>query len=205
MHFDGTKNLALLTPNSAQKLKYVFSGDFTIEWWVKFPGPNQNAAFGFHNHCTGVYAQESGWFLYNTGALVRLAATGVETLIRTIADPTLNEYHHLALVRSGSQMRYYLDGIGGPIVSGLSGVTSNPINPPYGGKTGIHLACAPYNWTQPVPPFGKMFLFSVRIITQALYLDNFIPISSAFAPLPGTTLLLNFANNQINTNASILP
>jgi hypothetical protein len=132
--FDGTGDY-LKIPSTAN-LQFG-SGDFTIEFWFRLNSINSGSV-SESTPCLFTMGWSWGVFgplliLQATNALVVYASTdGANWAINSaVATGTLssNTWYHFAMVRSGTSVKYYLDGVASATVSSLSGslmTTSTP-------------------------------------------------------------------------------
>lgn len=106
-YFDGTNDY--LTISNASALS-GFSGDFTIEFWFK--GPNQTGFAVFLETYVGSNGQrwaiqaESGGttnMIWVRDGSVKFTTSGIDALD--------DAWHHHAVVRDGSTITYYIDGV----------------------------------------------------------------------------------------------
>jgi hypothetical protein len=95
------------------------AGDYTMEWWQYRTG----TTYGFIGFEWGTYSDSilnrgDTWYL--TGGSGGVGGSGS-------VDQTLNTWKHHALVRNGSTVTYYVDGVGSVLTTGGAG-TFNPAN-----------------------------------------------------------------------------
>ena len=128
MYFSGSNTGAqstMLSISSTSVLN-ISSGDFTIEFWFNTVSlQNYSRMLMFNSTYTtdsvGVYFDTStnkvGFFVYNTGV----------SLI-SIAAPSFNTWHHIAITRSGSTFTLWLNGVSQQTVTNSSAMfnTSTP-------------------------------------------------------------------------------
>lgn len=177
--FDGNQDW-LSIPASTE---FDFPGDFTIEFWVYFNGnaPPTLGAYG-----TAILARYDGYSAgANKGWQVRIDGetyttvyvyTGATSLNMSGAAISQNVWHHVAVVRSGSTIKSYLDGVqyGDPVTNSEPFVPSTAL-PLYAGAIVTE------------PPEGYRLYLNGRLddirITKgvARYLSTFTPPTSAFA------------------------
>jgi len=95
----------LSTPQSSD---FNFAGDFTIEFFVSFNNP---ASLGYLIGNGNLQLGTDGWSIgRNSGGFIWISYTGVS--ISCNADGwTAGIWHHVALVRSGSSIKVYRDGV----------------------------------------------------------------------------------------------
>jgi hypothetical protein len=95
-----------------------------------------------------------------------------------VAATVLNEWHHIAITRSGSQLRVYFDGV----EKFGTGYALNLINRDF------------LSVGEDVPAYGAAngpaLISNIRIVRSNLYPTNFTPSAIVPARLPGTTFLL---------------
>jgi hypothetical protein len=107
MYFDGTGD-ALIGQNTPN---ISLSGNFTIEAWVYQTNAGQNAP----QLCIGDAANSGGILLYiSTGQQLSYFINGGSGASGTA---TINTWHHIAVVRSGSTITTYLNGVAQNIVT----------------------------------------------------------------------------------------
>jgi len=159
-------------------------GDFTIDFWCKFPGNNDQSVILDGRSANGAfYLSISG-----SGASGKLTygLTGTQST-KSITD---NVWHHCAVTRENGSVTIWIDGVAG-------GRTRDTINYNYAG--GYWLVGNSYNDSQ-----KKLsgYIHSLRIIVgvPALYTEDFAPNRDPSLPDPGTMLLLfqtvNLADNS---------
>lgn len=103
LYFDGTGDYL-----KAAKVIASFQGDFTYEAWI-YPTSLPNASLNIiFDHRTGS-GHTTGMFMYmnNTGKLAIVNATASTNAV------TLNQWNHIAFVRSSGTLTYYIDGVSG--------------------------------------------------------------------------------------------
>lgn len=135
---------------------YIFStGDFTIEMWVRFDTRSGNDFVFTFGGGWGVRNNAGVWAVYNgTSDVISGGAT---------ADDT---WYHVALARSGSSMRLFVDG------TQIGSTLTNSTN----------FASAPiYIGTQPAGTNRLTgWIDELRITRQAIYTTSFAPPAAAF-------------------------
>jgi hypothetical protein len=175
-YFDGSATYLSVPTNSA----FVFgTGDFTVEAWVYMtatPGGTGGQIIGMHNN--GVTAQ---WIIIvyegSTIFYTQIPGTGSVSRIDVAAIP-LNTWTHLAMTRSGTTMRGFVNGF-------LVGSTSNSLNltdPSVPVTIGADNDGSDCRFTG--------YISNVRVVKgTALYTASFTPSSSPLTAVSGTSLL----------------
>jgi hypothetical protein len=104
MAFDGTGDYLLLPPNPPNNLTPLGTGDFTVEFWVRFTS--------FYNYIT-LIASTRGANGFNAGsnasAQIVWYANGAERVRGTTAM-SANTWYHIAFVRYSGVLKGYLNG-----------------------------------------------------------------------------------------------
>jgi hypothetical protein len=95
------------------------SGDYTLEWWQYRTG----TAYGYPGFEWGTYSNS----ILNRGDVWYLTSGSGGVGGSGSIDQTLDTWKHHALVRNGSNVTYYVDGVGTLLTSSGSG-TFNPSN-----------------------------------------------------------------------------
>ena len=109
-HLDGTPDY-LSIPDSDDW--HFGSGDFTVDFWVNFPSldPQYENLMGQWNH---LLAQKA-WLVqfHRVTQLLVLVYTvnGSTSITKSVSwSPTINTWYHIAVVRSGPDLRFFVDG-----------------------------------------------------------------------------------------------
>ncbi len=106
--FDGVNAVVQVPDNDAWDFG---ANDFTIETWVNF---NAIAAIdNFVAHSEGAGAVNKWIFRLRDGQLEMLLAGTASAQISSNGSfsPTPGQWHHVAVVRSGNNYRFYVDGV----------------------------------------------------------------------------------------------
>lgn len=174
MYFDGTGDY-LSTPNNSA---YRFgTGDFTVEWWWYL-----NSAFSSANgpgFGQKLGDSNGGWVIYRNGSVntdkisIRLAGqagAGNADYATTIV-PTQNTWQHWAVVRSGTTLTWYCNGVSCGTYTGVStNVTDTNVAAP------MYIGYA-QTWSYAI---HNSYVSNFRVVTgQAAYTANFIPSTSS--------------------------
>ena len=145
-----------------QSSNFVLSGDFTIEGWFYRKTMNNN-----HFWAIGEYSTAGGVLFYSYDEELYVQEWSPSRADREIIDPSpaKNQWHHIALVRSGSTINCYING-----TSALSWTNSGD----YGTSSnntfwmgGSHAST------------GNVNISNLRVVKgQAIYTSNFTTPSS---------------------------
>ena len=167
-YFDGAGDYLSIAANAAINLS---SSDFTIEFWIR-PAPKTNAvdaAFGYSNYACMFYHNGTNWTL-------ELSSTGFSNQLVISCAVTLNDWQHIAIVRSGSSIVVYKDGI-----SSATGTFSGTV-----ATSGRNLRIGDNGNSQNINGYIDDF----RITKYARYQSSFTPPAQAHPNIynPYTTL-----------------
>lgn len=113
MYFDGSGDYLTGVPSPVNALG---GGDFTVEAWIYLLG--YNGGWAIYSQLSSYTSSTAVLFYINGGGNLKLNINGSETDFGSIS---LNTWHQVALVRSGSTITGYVDGTSG-------GSTSNSTN-----------------------------------------------------------------------------
>lgn len=119
MYFDGNELVYVPTASNPQSAgAFTYSGDFTIEFWV-YPTAAAVSTYNptfFTNNASGDWASNNVGIRIQYGVVIFGSGGGFTTL--TMTNPiTQNAWNHIALVRSGSTVTLYKNGIANGTVS----------------------------------------------------------------------------------------
>lgn len=166
--FDGTDDYFSLAASATWRL----AGDFTVEFFYR---PANLTAF---RNIVGaaIAGGKHGWGLNtsNVGQWAMLTGNGSVITVTTGTAATLNAWQHVALVRSGTTVTMYIDGVAAASVSNSSfGTGDFPLR--VGGAWGISGG----NWSDQNESLGH--IDEVRITHGvARYTAAFTPPTQAF-------------------------
>ena len=180
-YFDGTGDYLVKTGTES------LSGNFTIEYWM-YPTSTGSFPTTFSNYPvspigTILLAQFNG----TSSNFYFDIANGTSEVVVGQYAVAINSWQHHAIVRSGSTITTYVNGVA------LASVT-NSVNFPFstvgiGGYTN-----GSYNFVGYISGF--------RVVNgSAVYTANFTPPTTPPTAITNTTLLLNFTNGGIIDNA----
>jgi len=189
-YFDGVGDSLTFTASSATS----FAGDFTIEGWVyllSYAGSSYNECTflslrsGMSTGTTFDWGRSNG---ANAGAIAWWH-NGAALFYGTAGDIPLNQWAHLAWVRSGSgtnNCKIYVNGA-------LKAQGTNTTTMGISSGTG-YIGNSMFD--QPM----SGYMSNLRISNAAVYTSIFTPPNS---PVTGGALLLNYTNGAISDNAMI--
>jgi hypothetical protein len=180
-YFDGSGDYLTVPDNAALQMG---SGDFTIEYWW-YP----NNITGYQNPIDKGYAG-AGAFLLQTGngdGRILVIASG-SIVITSSTAVTVNAWNHMAVVRSGTTLTLYQNGVS-------VGSATNSTNFNNTTQLGIGATGAPVIGSFPVVGY----LSNVRFVKgTAVYSGSTYTVPTApLTAISGTSLLLNYTNAGI--------
>ena len=176
-YFDGSGDYLTAPSGSA----FAFgTGDLTVEAWIYPTTSVSNYQTIFTTRGTPANAV---WFGFDTNTAYPMLYTSTAVLTSSIAA-TRNAWNHVALVRSGSIVTIYVNGVSGGSVSNSTDFTAN------GCTVGYDSLSANYPW------YG--YISNLRVVKgTAVYTTTFTPPSSPLTAIANTSLLLNMTNAGI--------
>jgi hypothetical protein len=145
------------------------SGDFTIELWY------YQLSNGTYSGLIGKGAQLSTasdvWSLEFGGAgLIFVPWVSTSSAVQC-AQPSMNAWHHVAVVRNGTDLTLYVDGVS------MSNTYFNATIPTNASAPLVIGA----GWYQPTSRGYNGYIDELRIVKAAVYTANFTPPASEFA------------------------
>jgi hypothetical protein len=164
----------------------VGTGDFTLEFWAYYTGTYSNYQFAFDSR-TGLADGFSVAVNITNGYWY--AGIPNQELLSSI-PATKNGWDHIAVTRSGTTMRLFVNGVVGATYTTLANLTStsNLIGWYYA------LSNAGYQWPG--------YISNLRAVKgTAVYTSAFTPPTAPVTAISGTSLLTNFTNGGIFDNA----
>jgi hypothetical protein len=177
-NFFGTAN-----DNALLFTELTLSSDFTIETWIY---PTAQSSSGYTITFSASSSAEQIMYYYTDGRIGCYFANGANG-VSSAGKLSMNVWSHVAVVRSGSTVKIYVNGVDtGVSISGSSTVTVGTIS---GYTTGIG-----YN------VYG--YLSNVRIGTTAVYTSNFTPPTAPLTAITGTLLLTCQSNRYVDNSTS---
>ena len=175
---NGTNQYISIPNNSAFNFG---TGDFTIEFWLYC---SSDWASMTNPGIAGQKAGDStnGWQIYRNinspNMNIRITATNDYV---ASATPATNVWEHWAVVRNGTTLTWYKNGIQAGSYTGVSADISDVTGTFYSGYT--------QTWGG---YFGNGYISNLRILKgTALYTANFTTPTAPLSPITNTSLLLN--------------
>jgi hypothetical protein len=177
-YFDGTGDYLTVPDNAAWDFG---TGDFTIETWV-YPTTSGTvrviaAAFSSNGN--------EGWsFEFTSANLITFYAEGA-FLVTSSSSVIANAWSHLAVSRSGTSLRLFINGV-------LNGPVTNSTD--ISGSTAALAVAATPSGTALFPGYQANF----RVVKgTAVYTSAFTPPTAPVTAIANTQLLLNYTNGGI--------
>lgn len=182
-NFNGSTDYITVPANAS----FAPAGDFTIELFAYFNSITVGAII--RNYTA---ADSTNWGMALNAGVIQVYTNG--STLRLTTSVVTGKWYHLALVRSGSTITLYKDGVsaGTYAQSGVFGDNTKPI------VFGV--------WNGTVE-FLNGYISNARIVNgTAVYTSNFIPATTPLTAISGTSLLTLQSNRivDVSTNASIL-
>jgi hypothetical protein len=190
VRLNGTSDSLTVANSSSIQLG---SSDFTIEFWVYFFSfSNSPQMFNTNtsnpaNHSYALVSNSSGAFSYflSSSGTAWNVASGV-----SVGTARINSWNHVALVRNGTTVTPYLNG-----VSGTTTTTSATL---FAFTSVLNIGYIGFNTNNIVNGYISNF----RIVKgTAVYTANFTPPTAPLTAITNTQLLLNGTNAGIFDNA----
>lgn len=180
-YFDGSGDY--LTLSSAANTAMSFgTGDFTVECWANFN------SFGGANYAP-IFGNAYLFYVGSTGKV--LLYNGSADVVSGNANdiPSLNTWHHIAWVRSGTTVTIYVNGI-----SKATGTVSASINngSVYAGAVGVNSTV-----------YFSGSISNLRVVKgTAVYTANFTPPTAPLTAISGTSLLTCQSNTFVDNSTN---
>jgi hypothetical protein len=112
----------LYTPVSSG---FQFTSDFTIEGWIRFDSTAGGVQCLYGQKGAGSNYFYVGW--YGNNGQWTCALNGQANLSFTNSAPTAGQWYHIALVRSGTGIKLYVNGVGGSTITNSSTLGYNNV------------------------------------------------------------------------------
>lgn len=193
-YLDGTGDYLSLPSNAA--FQFPINGSFTIECWVRLTttGIYQYA----YSAGTATGATDLYFGVYNTNVMAFVVSSGLGVgsyLALGTTALVANTWYHIAVTRSTSTVRFFLNGAAETIAS-TSG-TSSVAMPSAAGPAyvGTYFGTA---------SFLNGYISNLRVVNgTAIYTTAFTPPTAPLTAVTNTALLLGFTNGAIYDNAEL--
>lgn len=190
-YFDGTGDYLTVPYNSSLQ----FPGDFTVECWVYPVSKVQNFPCIVSNYST--YTTNGGFAIFAshnsaTSGKYNVAFNGSFPVINSTDSIVYNAWAHLALVRSGSTITLYVNGVANGTATSSATVTGTSNNW-WIGTSGDVISTGAFNG----------YISNLRAVKgTAVYTANFTPSTTPLTAISGTSLLTcqngSFKDNSTN-------
>jgi hypothetical protein len=182
MYFDGTGDYLTL-PNSAAALA-LGSNDFTLEAWV-YPTTTAECTIFYINGNSNSYAAIRLATLNGNLTLLASSAGSDWNYLPTLSGVRTNAWNHVAVSRSGTSLRLFLNGTAS-VSTSISG----------------SLMAGAFNWIGRINHAANYYftgyISDARIIVgNAIYTGNYVVPTAPLTAVSGTSLLLSGTNAGI--------
>ena len=184
----------LITPQSSS---FTFTGNFTIECWVNLQSISSFVdLIATANNQTFLGSGQSGWSLGISPSTGQLNFSYQTSNSFPFANDlgiaiTLNTWCHVAVVRNGSTITGYVNGVAGttPITSSAT-LTSSTY--------GVHIGAGAGN----AGLFATGYVSNARVGNTAVYTSAFTPSVTPLTAISGTQLLTCQSNRFVDNSSS---
>jgi hypothetical protein len=180
--FNGSSDYLTLADNAAWDLP----GDFTVECFVYLNGSQNNKTFltQFSSTAGGLSLA-----LFTSGNRLSFGAALIAYDVTSTGGVPINQWAHVAAVRSGSSLKLYINGVNdGTATQTRTYGSADPLG--IGGTSGSSVQRL------------NGYLSNARIVKgTAVYTTNFTPPTAPLTAITNTVLLTNFTNAGIFDNA----
>lgn len=179
-YFDGSGDFLTLPDNAA----FGFgTGNFTFEFWLYYTGGNGYTCFFTNNSTSGNYI----YYGLNTGTRQPFVWNDGNVLT-TSANVTNNTWQHHAIVRNGSTLTIYLDGVA---------IGSTTWNVDLGSSRPLSIGAVN---TAAQPTAG--YISNFRAVKSAVYTSAFTPPTAPLTAITNTSLLTCQSNRFIDNSSN---
>jgi hypothetical protein len=186
-YFDGSGDYLSIPDNAV----FDLAADFTIEFWMNFAVLPSSAAVAMISTYDG---GSGGYYVqYRTdlgGRNLRFGSSSTLFIDDTAFDPVVGTFYHIAVVRSGTDVKMYINGV----ASSSTATTSNSFTSSVPFLIG-HLASG----TQ----MFNGWISNVRVVKgTAVYTSGFTPSTSPLTAISGTSLLTCQSNRFVDNSSN---
>jgi hypothetical protein len=179
VYFDGTGDYLSVGGGNM-----VFAGDFTIECWV-YP-----ARSSYVNYI-GILGGSSGNFVpiyVMSNGTLEGGIWGSSNIVNSSLAINLNQWNHIALVRSGSSLRFYINGVQDTASTNSSTLTI--VNPTIATTPSV-------SWLG--------YISNMRVVNgTAVYTASFTPPTAPLTAITNTSLLTCQSSTIVDNSSSPL-
>jgi hypothetical protein len=179
-YFDGTGDYLRVADSTA----FDLPGDFTLEFWI-YP-----TASGFGVVLGSEDSGQNGFVVFN-GTNMGVYGNGA-SIISVSSAIVLNAWQHIAVVRSGTSLKFYLNGT-------ERGSATNSTS--FTGVAGNGFAVAA-TYTNTYITSGTGYFSNVRLVKSAVYTTNFTPPTAPLTAITNTSLLTCQSNRFIDNSTN---
>jgi len=180
-YFDGSSYLTV-PANAAFNL----TGNFTLEFWVN---PWSNTGSGGYSLYFGAASGSGDYFGIKNGTNY-IAQFGGSGEMSWSGVPTIGAWTHLALVRSGSTVTLYVNGVSAGTNTKSSTWIGSGSNVQIGAFSGAQF-------------FTQAYISNLRLVNgTALYVGTFTPPTTPLTAISGTSLLTCQSNRFIDNSTN---
>jgi hypothetical protein len=191
--FNGSSDYLTMPDNA----NYVISGDFTVEAWIystSFAGTNGNIVLAQWPGATATN-QSFQFYVNSTGKVGLVYGIGATNaaVVGTSLSCTLNTWNHIAVTRSGTTVRYF--------VNGALDATSATVSGAFNNSTGV-MSVGRINASD--SGYFSGYISNCRlVIGTALYTSAFTPSTTPLTAVSGTQVLVCQSNRFIDNSANV--
>jgi hypothetical protein len=191
-YFDGTGDYLTVPYTTALQLP----GNFTIECWVNITSKVSNFPTIVNNYST--YAANGGVAIFashngGTSGKYNIAFNGAFPVINSTTSINYGTWQHIALVRSGSTLTLYIDGVANG-TSTQSATVTGTANNWWIGTAGDDFSLGYLNG----------YVSNFRVVKgTAVYTANFTPPTAPLTAIANTSLLTLQTNQPVSNSAFI--
>jgi hypothetical protein len=188
-YFSGTSSQWLSVPGGSGS-SVDLTGDFTVEAWV-FPTARLFLyPILIDTSTTNDANRFAIWLGHNSFTTTKYQVNLGASTTSSTASIVYNTWTHLAVVRSGTTVKLYINGTLDTTMTSSATMTGGA-TAYIGGGAQDAANCA-----------MQGYLSNLRIVKRAVYLANFTPSKSPLTAVPGTNLLVCQRGNQVDLSVN---